>query len=201
MNAIHAVAHAALITTGITACHPRGARAISNAPTPLATGTAPATSALVIDVGVSDVQLRMGVRDSVMIAGRDSNDSVAYALETQPAGCATADVSPGRIAIARRDQHCFTRWDIRLPRTADVRVRVSVGDVDVTAPIDRAIRLHSDVGSVRLRVDGRQLHHAGSPGSGDELRIGDLATLPRLDVSVGVGSVRAEMVTVTRPLR
>jgi len=84
-----------------------------------------------------------------------------------------------------------------------VRVRVAVGDVAVVAPADRAIRLKAEVGSVRLMLDGRELQHGKSPGSGDDLRVGDLGALPRLDVRTGVGSIRAELKTVagSRPER
>jgi hypothetical protein len=143
-----------------------------------------ATHALTIDLGVSYLRLTM-----------EERDSVAWSLETNPRGCATAEVSPGRIGIGRRDRHCSTRWDIRIPVIEDVRVRASVGDIDVSGPIGRAIRLDSGVGRVRFRLDGRELRSGKSPGSGEEVRLGDLSTLPRLDVHTGVGWIHAELRT------
>jgi hypothetical protein len=64
--------------------------------------------------------------------------------------------------------------------------------------IARALGLGSlavNVGSVQFRLDGRELRHAKSPGAGDQLRLGDLDALPRLDVSTGVGSIRADFNT------
>ena len=144
-------------------------------------GTLPAGHALSIDAGVSYLRLTM-----------EERDSVAWSLETKPQGCATARATPGRLEIDGRDQHCATRWDVRVPIIEDVRARVSVGDIDVSAPIDRAIRIHSGVGSVRFRLDGRELRGGKTPGSGDEFKYGDLDTQPRLDVSTGVGWVHAE---------
>jgi hypothetical protein len=150
------------------------------------TGTLPATPALSIDVGVSYLRLTM-----------EKRDSVAWSFETKPPGCATASASPGRLEIGRRDQHCATRWEIRAPIIEDMRVRASVGDIDVSAPIDRAIRLDSNVGSVRFRLDGRELRTGKSPGSGDRVDYGDITVLPRLDVRTNVGWIHAE--TRTRP--
>jgi hypothetical protein len=144
------------------------------------------TQALSIDVGVSYLRLTM-----------EERDSVAWSLETNPRGCATPAASPGRLEIARRDNHCATRWDVRVPVIDDVRVRVSVGDIDVSAPVDRAVRLHSGVGSVRFRLDGRELRGGKTPGSGESVDLGELGTLPRLDVRTGVGWIHAEMHTVT----
>ena len=64
--------------------------------------------------------------------------------------------------------------------------------------IARALGLGSlavNVGSVQFRLDGRELRHGKSPGAGDQLRLGDLDALPRLDVSTGVGSIRADFNT------
>jgi len=152
-------------------------------------GVVPANNALTLDAGVSDVRVVVEARDSV-----------SWSFDARPAGCATAVAEPGRLSIGHRDNHCSTKWDVRVPIIDDVRIDVSVGDIDVSAPADRAIRLRSNVGSVRLRLDGRELHHAGAPGSGDHLDLGDVSTLPRIDARTGVGSVRAELFTAaTRP--
>jgi hypothetical protein len=152
----------------------------------LASGMLRATNALTLDAGVSDVRVVIEPRDSV-----------SWSFDTRPPGCATAVVEPGRLSIGHRDNQCSTTWDVRVPIIDDVRIDVSVGDIDVSAPADRAIRLRSNVGSVRLRLDGRELHHAGAPGSGDHLDLGDVSTLPRVDARTGVGSVRAELFTAT----
>ena len=188
-----------LMVLSLAACgHTQGAMPIATGNAPVALGTAAVTGSLDIDVGVSNVRLLMDEPQVVVVSNvgsRDLRDSVSYVFETKPAGCAEPDVSPGRIRVGRRDRDCYVRWEIRIPRIADVRVRVSVGDVEVVAPADRAIRLHTGVGSVKLRLDGRELRHGKSPGAGDQLRLGDLDTLPRLDVSTDVGSVRAELNT------
>jgi hypothetical protein len=188
MNRIHVTLATAVAVVGLEACAVHGSPPNATGSHPAsATGLLPATGALTIDVGVSRVRLVVEHRDSIF-----------WSLETKPAGCAVAEASPNRIALARRDQHCATSWNIRIPAIDDVQVRASVGDIDVSAPADRALRLHAGVGSVRLRFDDRELRHAGSPGSGDHLDLGDLGTLPRLDVRTGVGSVRAELRTVER---
>jgi hypothetical protein len=143
----------------------------ANPPTPAAAtgpvaGVVPANNALTLDAGVSDVRVVVEARDSV-----------SWSFDARPAGCATAVAEPGRLSIGHRDNHCSTKWDVRVPIIDDVRIDVSVGDIDVSAPADRAIRLRSNVGSVRLRLDGRELHHAGAPGSGDHLDLGDVSTL------------------------
>ena len=182
-----------------TACrHSQGATPIATANAPVALGTAPVTGSLDIDVGVADVRLLIDEPQPISVSNvesRDLRDSVAYAFETKPAGCAEPNVAPGRIGVGRRDRDCYVRWEIRIPRIADVRVRVSVGRVELVAPADRAIRLHAGVGSVKIRLDGREFRHGKSPGAGDELGLGDIDTLPRLDVSTGVGSIRAELNT------
>ena len=166
----------------------------ANPPTAAATtgpvaGVVSANNALTLDAGVSDVRVVVEARDSV-----------SWSFDARPKGCATAVAEPGRLSIGHRDNHCSTKWDVRVPIIDDVRIDVSVGDIDVSAPADRAIRLRSNVGSVRLRLDGRELHHAGAPGSGDHLDLGDVSTLPRIDARTGVGSVRAELFTAaTRP--
>ena len=192
----------ALVLLTVAACrHTQGAMPIATANAPVTLGTAAVTGSLDIDVGVSDVRLLMDQPQAVVIStveSRDLRDSVAYAFETKPPGCAEPSVSPGRIGVGRRDRDCYVRWEIRIPRIDQVRVRVSVGDVELVAPADRAIRLHSGVGSVKFRLDGRELRHGKSPGAGDDLRLGDLDTLPRLDVSTDVGSIRADFNTSTQ---
>lgn len=199
-SAIRPALVAALIAGSLGACrhsgYTEGVKPIGDARTPLAMGTVPVTRSLEIDVGASDLRLVVGERQPIIesrVMSREVRDSVIYALETTPPECATPDVSPGRIAEKRRDKHCRARWTIQTPRIDDVRARVSVGDVDVVAPLDRAIRLRADVGSVQVTLDGRALQHGKSPGSGDEWRLGDLATRPRLDVKTDVGSIRAEL--------
>jgi len=175
-----------------------GAKPLSRPHPVTVLGTAPVTGALVIDVGVSDVRLLMDEPQTVLVdnLGRhDLRDSVAYAFEPKPPGCAEPDVSPGRIGVRNRANHCSVRWVIRIPRIDDVRVRVSVGDIELVAPVDRAIRLDVGVGSVHFLLDGRELQHDKAPGSGDQLRFGDLNTLPRLEARTGVGSIRAELKT------
>lgn len=147
-------------------------------------GVVPANNALTLDAGVSDVRVVVEPRDSV-----------SWSFDARPAGCATAVAEPGRLSIGHRDNHCSTKWDVRVPIIDDVRINVSVGDIDVSAPADRAIRLRSNVGSIRLRLDGRELRHPGAPGSGDHLDLGDVSSLPRIDARTGVGSVRAELFT------
>ena len=182
--------------------HTEGVKPIAHPRTPLALGTAPATSSLVIEVGASDVRLVMGEPQPIVVSGtmsRDLRDSVIYALETKPPECAKPDVSPGRVAEKQRQKHCQVHWTIQSPRITDVRVRVSVGDVELVAPADRAVRLQSEVGSVRVRLDGRELQSGKSPGSGDQWRLGDLDTTPRLDVKTGVGSIHADLKTQSPP--
>lgn len=199
MGRSRVLSFAVLTVTSVMACRrTEGVRPIIDARSPLALGTAPVTGSLVIDVGVSDVHLVMGEPQQIVEANlgrRGGRDSISYAFETKPAECATPEVSPGRIGVARRDRNCSVRWAIHIPRIADVRVRVSVGDVEVVAPVDRAIRLDADVGSVRIRLDGRELRRGKSPGAGDQVQLGDLDTTPRLDVRTGVGSIRAELNT------
>jgi hypothetical protein len=176
-----------LLILPLAACAGRspapGAAPLAASPT---TGRLPASSTLTIDVGASDV--------SVVVDGRDS---VTWTVETRPAGCATVAASPERLAFERRERKCGARWTVRVPAIDDLHVIASVGDIDVTAPADRAIRLRSGVGSVRLRLDGRELRHGGSPGSGDRLELGDVSSRPRLDARTDVGSVRVELRTVT----
>src|SRR5580765_3963392 len=179
----------AAVVFAACALHPPSA----NPPTAAATagpaaGMLPANNALTLDGGVSDIRVVVEARDSV-----------SWSFDARPAGCATAVAEPGRLSIGRRAEHCSTRWDVRVPIIDDVRVNVSVGDIDVSAPADRAIRLRSNVGSVRLRLDGRELRHPGAPGSGDHLDLGDVSTLPRIDARTGVGSVRADLFTAAGP--
>ena len=177
---------APIAAVAVAACafHPPSAKPAIAAATGPAAGVLPANNALTLDAGVSDVRVVVEARDSV-----------SWSFDTRPSGCATAVAEPGRLSIGHRDSHCSTKWDVRVPIIDDVRIDVSVGDIDVSAPADRAIRLRSNVGSVRLRLDGRELHHAGAPGSGDHLDLGDVSTLPRVDARTGVGSVRAELFT------
>ena len=189
MNAIHVLLVTA-VAFGLAGCSVhRPASAVppaAAAPSSAAVGTLPAGNALLLDAGVSDVRLVVEPRDSV-----------SWSLETSPAGCAAADAQSGRLSISRRRQQCSTRWDVHVPIIDDIRVSVSVGDIDVAAPANRAIRLRAGVGSVRLSLDGRALRHAGAPGSGDHLDLGDASTLPRLDARTGVGDVRADLHSAT----
>ena len=197
--ATRVAACAAFAATGVVACrHTEGAKPLRYHGTLGALGTAPITPSLVIDVGVSDVRLIMDEPQPVMVSNlgsRDLRDSVSYALETTPAECVKPDVSPGRIAEKHRAKHCDARWTIYTPRIGDVRARASVGDVELVVPADRAIRMHAEVGSVHVRLDGRLLQNGKSPGAGEQWQLGDLNTLPRLDVRTGVGSLRAELKT------
>ena len=187
MNRTHDSRWVAVAALSFAACafHPPAASRPGASATPgPAAGLLPPGNALTLDAGVSDVRVVV-----------ESRDSVSWSFETRPSGCATALIEPGRLSIGRRDEHCSTKWDVRVPIIDDVRVNVSVGDIDVSAPADRAIRLRANVGSVRLRIDGRELRHPGAPGSGDHLDLGDVSTLPRIDARTGVGSVRAELFT------
>ena len=177
---------APIAAVAVAACafQPPSANPTTAAATGPVAGVLRANNALTLDAGVSDVRVVVEARDSV-----------SWSFDTRPAGCATAIAEPGRLSIGHRDQHCSTKWDVRVPIIDDVRVNVSVGDIDVSAPADRAIRLRSNVGSIRLRLDGRELRHPGAPGSGDHLDLGDVSTLPRIDARTGVGSVRAELFT------
>jgi hypothetical protein len=183
----------------IAACQrTEGARPISKAAPAGVLGTAPVTNALIIDVGVSDVRLLMDQPQPIMVSNlgtRDLRDSIMYSFEAKPPGCAEPDVSHGRIAVRNRARDCAVRWEISIPRIPDVRIRVSVGRIELVAPSDRAISLDANVGTVKLQLDGRELDHARSPGAGDRLRLGDLNTLPRLDARTGVGSIHAELHT------
>jgi hypothetical protein len=199
-HATYIVAFAAVFVT-ITACQrTEGARPISKAAPSGVLGTAPVTNALVIDVGASDVRLVMDQPQPIMVSNlgtRDLRDSITYSFESKPPGCAEPDVTQGRIAVRNRARDCTVRWDISIPRIPDVRVRASVGRIELVAPSDRAISLDANVGTVKLQLDGRELDHARSPGAGDRLRLGNLNTLPRLDVRTGVGSIHAELHTRT----
>lgn len=189
MNIVHVLFALPMTAVALGACARRTPVAPAASPaSPVATGVLPASSTLTIDVGVSDVRLMV-----------EDRDSVTWSVETRPAGCATVVAGPNRLAFAHRSRDCAARWDIRIPAIDDVQVIASVGDIDVTTPADRAVRLRSGVGNVRLSLDGRELRHAGSPGSGDHLQLGDPSTLPRIDVRTDVGSVRAELRTITKP--
>ena len=183
-----------IVVSTLAACHHPRPRTLA-APNQL--GTTPATRELVVDGGVSDVRIFIREPEGIIqspLGTRDARDSVEFQFTTDPTGCAEADVRPGHLGIAHRARRCSVKWVIRVPpRVADVRVRVSVGDVEINAPSDRSVRLHSGVGSVQLTIDGRRLEHSKSPGAGDEIRLGDRSALPRVDVSTGVGSVRAEL--------
>ena len=178
------------VTLGVAGCsvhQPASTRPQSIATPPAAAaGTLTAGNALLLDAGVSDVRLVLEPRDSI-----------SWSLETQPAGCAAVDARPGSLTISHRRQHCSAKWDVRVPLIDDVRVNVSVGDIDVTAPADRAFGLRAGVGSVRLSLDGRALRHAGAPGAGDHLDLGDVSMPPRLDARTGVGDVSADLHTAT----
>ena len=186
MNNVHVVGAATAAVLAFAGCTGRAPVA---GPAPFAasptSGSLPAPSTLTIDVGVSDVSLVV-----------EDRDSVTWSVETRPTGCATVAASPERLAFGRRDRDCGARWTIRAPAIDDLHIIASVGDIDVTTPADRAVRLRSGVGSVRLRLDGRELRHDRAPGSGDRLELGDASTRPRLDVRTDVGSVRAELRTV-----
>lgn len=183
--------HRSLIAAlGVTAaCAPRTTSTASQLATrdAVVTGSLAPSRSFALDAGVSRVRVVMEARDSI-----------AWVFETSPPGCATPSISPDRLTTDHRDGHCSTTWDIHMPPIEDTRLRVSVGDIDVTAPADRAVQLHSNVGHVRLRLDGRELRHDRSPGSGDNLELGDLGTLPRLEARAGVGSVRAELRAVAQ---
>lgn len=190
MNMIH-VSVATALASCLTACASHRPPSVTSpsvaAGSPSTTvGTLPAGNALLLDAGVSDVRIIVEPRDSI-----------SWILSTQPAGCATADAQAGRLSTSHRTRHCSTKWDVHAPLIDDIRVIVSVGDIDATAPADRTVRLRAGVGSVRLSLDGRALHHPGAPGSGDQLDLGDPSALPRLDARTSVGDVRAALHTAT----
>jgi hypothetical protein len=82
-----------------------------------------------------------------------------------------------------------------MPAVADIRVRTSVGNIMITAPAGRAVRLRSDVGDVKLRLDGQDMKYNNAPGSGDRVELGDMRSPPRIDAHTSVGKVTAELRT------
>ena len=179
MNRIHI-----FLLVSVTACSlSRGRGPGSDAAT--ASGAVAADATVSLDAGVADVRLTVG----------GAGDSVRWSLTTDPPGCARADISGSRIRAADRARTCSMRWEMTAPGHADLEVSADVGDIDVTAPADRSIRLKSGVGSVRLRLDDRELRHDGAPGSGDELSLGSMDMRPRIDARTGVGSVSAMLWT------
>ncbi|MGH7677730.1 MAG: hypothetical protein ACRENU_04635 [Gemmatimonadaceae bacterium] len=161
---------------------------VSTAPRPetvSSAGVLRAEQSLALDAGVSDVTFHVGAE----------RDSVRWTLRTDPAGCARADVTSFRLGITNRARKCATTWVVSAPAIADVSVRVSVGNITLDAPADRAIQLDAGVGNLKLRLDGRELRHSGAPGSGDELELGDPSTLPRLIARTSVGSITLDLRT------
>ena len=152
---------------------------------PTTSGAFVGASPFSMDLGVADVRLRIG----------EQRDSVRWSMYTSPPGCAIADPSRNEIKARDRKRRCAVEWEISLPAFEDVKVDVSVGDIDVVAPSDRAVQMLTDVGSIRVRLDERLLQHDNAPGSGDRWNIGDLATKPRLVAKVDVGAIRLDLRT------
>ena len=151
-------------------------------------GTFTPSSPFKLDVDVSDV--RIVIADTVKTA--------RWAISTSPEGCALASVSEHEIRNAERKNKCYVEWTVALPALDDVTIDVSVGDIDVIAPSDRAVQLRTSVGEVRVRLDHRLVQHDNAPGSGDRWTIGDMASRPRLNAKVDVGAVRLELRTAAK---
>lgn len=145
-------------------------------------------SPFTMDLSVADVRLRIG----------EKSDSVRWSMYTTPAGCAVAAPSRNEIKTKDRARRCRVEWEISIPSFEDVTVDVSVGDVDVVAPSDRAVQLRTSVGDIRIRLDDRLLHHENAPGSGDRWNIGEITARPRLVAKVDVGAIRLDLKTALK---
>jgi hypothetical protein len=185
MNSIHVLV-VAVIVAG-TGCAAHDSRRQVEVPE-VTTGATSVDGSVAIAAGTGKLAVRM---DAL-------GDSVRWVLRSNPPGCARATTSPGRLDVVRHDRRCTSKLDISMPVVADVRLSAAVGDIEVHAPLDRAVRLQSRVGSVSLRIDGRELRRSGRAGSGDHLDVGDPDSVPRLVVSTGVGSVRVGLTTPSR---
>ena len=152
---------------------------------PTKSGAFVGASPFSLDLSVADVKLRIG----------EPGDSVRWSMYTHPPGCAVADPSRHEIKAKDRRNRCAVEWEISLPAFDDVKVDVSVGDIDVVAPSDRAVQMRTDVGAIRVRLDDRLLAHDNAPGAGDRWDIGNVATRPRLVAKVGVGAIRLDLKT------
>ena len=142
-------------------------------------------SPFTMDLSVADVRLKIG----------EQSDSVRWSMYTTPAGCAVAAPSRNEIKTKDRARRCRVEWEISVPAFEDVKVDVSVGDIDVVAPSDRTVHLRTSVGDIRIRLDDRLLNHENAPGSGDLWIMGDVNARPRLVAKVGVGAIRLDLKT------
>ena len=195
MRTLRALTSAIVVAT-FAACHrhwPNAWPGMSGA-----MGNAPAMGSLVVDAGRSDVTLRIGQPRKMLVSNagvHDTRDSVSYIFETTPANCAEVDVRRGRLGIKHRRKECKTRWAIVIPRLLDVRVITSNGNVEIVTPSSYSVRLRSGNGTVTMFLDDVEVKHVDEGGDGDAMQLGDMKTLPRLDVRTGTGSVRAELLT------
>jgi hypothetical protein len=154
---------------------------------PITSGAFVGSSPFKLDLSVADLKLRVG----------EAGDSVRWSMYTHPAGCAIAAPSRHEIKAKDRRNRCAVEWEISIPAFEDVKVDVSVGDIDVIAPSDRAVQLRTDVGAIRVRLDDRLLQHDNAPGSGDRWNIGNVLATPRLVAKVDVGAIRVDLKTST----
>ncbi len=157
----------------------------SPAVSPTTSGAFVGASPFTLDLSVADVRVRIG----------EQRDSVRWSLYTSPPGCAIADPSRHKLEAKDRQRKCAVEWEVSLPAFEDVKVDVSVGDIDVIAPSDRAVQMRTDVGAIRVRLDERLLQHDNAPGSGDRWDIGNVASMPRVVARVNVGAIRLDLRT------
>jgi hypothetical protein len=152
---------------------------------PTTSGAFVGSSPFKLDLSVADVKLRVG----------EAGDSVRWSMYTHPAGCAVAAPSRHELKAKDRRNRCAVEWEVSMPAFEDVTVDVSVGDIDVVAPSDRAVQLRTDVGAIRVRLDDRLLQHDNTPGAGDRWNIGNVGAVPRLVAKVDVGAIRLDLKT------
>lgn len=138
-----------------------------------------------LDLGVADVRVRVG----------EDPDSVRWTMYTNPPGCAVADVGRNHLKAADRQRKCSVEWEVSMPALDDVTVEVSVGDIDLIAPSNRAADMRTSVGNIRVRLDERLLQHDNAPGSGDRWTIGEMSSRPRLVAKSSVGDIRLDLKT------
>lgn len=178
------------ITLAVCAC---GSSSATTNPSPslspTTSGAFVGASPFSMNLDVADVRLRIG----------EQRDSVRWSMYASPPGCAIANPSRHEIKTKDRKRRCAVEWEISLPAFEDVKVDVSVGDIDVIAPSDRSVQMRTDVGAIRVRLDERLLQHDNAPGSGDRWDIGNVASTPRLVARVNVGAIRLDLKTAKAP--
>ncbi len=156
---------------------PSGAPDASQAPD--RSGTVAGGTRLALHAGVGNVRVRVVL----------SADSVQWTVRSEPAGCVTVATTSDVLLATPHGRRCRGDWDVTMPETADLDVQTSVGDIAIDSPGGRSARLVSGVGTVSLRIDGREVRHSASAGSGDEIELGDVSAAPRVRASSGVGRV------------